>query len=284
MKKGIEYLSENSTGNALSCFEESYEIRSKVYGEKSQHTANCLHYISLCHARNQKYEEAIFLQTKVIETDSEIMGEEQEFVAKDMDCLADLYVTMEKYQEAALNYERSLNIRINLFGVDHLNTANSYTKLGRLFNNTADHKKAANYHLQALNIRLNKKIINTLGGAENYIGLSISSLKQVFLAKSKALIHLTKAQQIIQKLGETANEFVYDETVRYARLLRQSGTILIETGDKAEGIEDLQKAKETLMLIYPEDHKELVQIRELIDEFKEEKEEEEEDEDLIIND
>src|SRR5271157_2024298 len=172
-----------------------------------------------------KYQEAIPLAEKAVETTRRLRGPEDTKTATSLNSLALLYWKMGEYAKAEPLYQEALRINQKVLGPEHPFTATSFNNLAALFMEMGEYAKAEPLYQEAL--RINQKV---LGPEHPNTATSLNNLAMLYDEMgeyAKAGPFLQEGLRIRQKVLGTEHPstatslnnlaFLYDEMGEYVK-------------------------------------------------------------------
>jgi CHAT domain-containing protein/tetratricopeptide (TPR) repeat protein len=197
------------------------ELRGATENDRTLHDARRLYEEYLNLRSEGKYDEAIPLVERALETRERLLGLDHRDVADAVDGLAGLYHEKGEYTKAEPLYGRALAIREKVLGPEHPNVAQSLSNLGSLYRDKGEYEKAASAHQRALAIRE-----KALGPEHSLVASSFNGLAVLYYYKGEyanAEPFYERALAIIEKTQGPEHPDLAVTLNNFAELYRMRG-------------------------------------------------------------
>ncbi|MBV6439251.1 MAG: hypothetical protein EPGJADBJ_00890 [Saprospiraceae bacterium] len=134
-------------------WQETKDIREKVFGTKHPMYAKILHNLAILYVDMGSFEKAepLYLESKAIR--EKVLGKENLDYAWSLNNLANLYWKIGKYEKAEPLYLESKAIREKVLGKEHPDYAASLNNLAVLYWSMGNYEKSEPVHLESIGIR-----------------------------------------------------------------------------------------------------------------------------------
>lgn len=294
--KGVAYESADQPDKAIPYFEKSAELEKKIFEPSSDNyhrsdieIVKCKFSIVNNYISLQNYNEAIKLQTNVVESVKQIVGEEDEVYATMLNNLSYVYKLAGNYDEAIKLGSATLDIRRKVLGEKHPNYAASLVNMKYYCSESGKYEQAIIYATQLADLY---KVL--YGENSKEYGVALSDLakfyahlrnydasiriqnkvteifKQVFgsnsleyavaLSNLASLYHSNHNFGIAAKMGVQASELVKsingEQSLEYATSLSNLSVYYSSLENYSEAIKLETKAAEIRKKLLGENHKE----------------------------
>ena len=183
---------------SLDSLKDALCLYNKVYGEDSWFSAMTESLIAFNHKTLGRYQEALDMCTKSLQTLIDRLHDEHPEVATTYHTLGTIYFIKGDYQQAMRCHEKSLTIRVKVYTEKHYLTAFSIHSIGNIHYLKEENKLALENYEAALNIRT-----TTFGEQSIDVGILYSDIGQVYCNLEiypKAIKFLELAMSIYQKI------------------------------------------------------------------------------------
>src|SRR6266545_513965 len=151
------------------------ELRAATESDRALQEARKLYEDARRLERAGKYDEALPLVERVLQTREMALGAEHRDVAAAINRLAELYWQKSDYAKAEPLHQRALAIREKAFGPEHPEVASSLNNLANLYRRKGDYTRAESLLLRALAIRE-----KAFGPEHLYVAGSLNNLANIY--------------------------------------------------------------------------------------------------------
>ena len=214
------------------CFKKAEEIYDFVWKQTSddelcRKMLTCDNQIGWNYMMQAKYEAALELLDRALQTGLNELGENDIGVAQTYLVLGVVYWAKEDYFVSIKYHEKALAIKLAVLGPENIGISSSYTNLGIDYDEIGDYDKALEYYQKDLEIQLKASEVNEASLAKTY-----NNIGNVYLDKEdfdKALEFHQKALTIRKRVLNENNPYtassydnigiVYAQEEEYAKAL-----------------------------------------------------------------
>ncbi|GEM_PF-1915393 len=198
---GIIYSRLGKHEKALQTLEENYEMKMRIYGEKSPQPLITLNNIASEYYRKNNYAASDSINLILIERYSDIFGDHHSYTVSTMFNLANSYHSQGRFQEALEYQQMVLEKDLENFGEDHPYVGSSYYSIALTFLSLEDYTRARNFLEESLHIYR-----QNYGSTHEQISRIYAHMGEVECRKerySKCIEYLEKAVDMaIEVLGD----------------------------------------------------------------------------------
>ena len=221
------------------------ELATMLYEGESLELAKCQNDASDDYDMLGKFQDALEVSEKALNTRLNVLGENHPDVAESYNNVGVEYGNLGDHQKAMEYLEKALNIRLSIFGENHPDVAESYNNVGLGFGYLGDYQKALEYTKKALIIWLSIFGENHPKVALSYnnVGLEYGNLGD----HQKALEYSEKALNIrLSIFGENHPGVA----ISYNNIGAEYGDL----GNYRKALEYMEKALKIWLSVFGENH------------------------------
>jgi tetratricopeptide (TPR) repeat protein len=233
---------------AITSYENSLQIREKIYTTQHSDVAECYNDIGVVHKNMGKYSKAFSYYEKALEIRQKTLPLNHPDLATSYSNIGTVYDKMGDYSKAFSYYEKALEIYQKTLPPNHPSLADAYGSLGTMYHKMGDYSKALSYYEKTLEIKQKTLPPNhpSLATSYNNIGTMYDKMGDY----SKAFSYYEKDLEICQKARPPNHP---DLAISYGNI----GALYNTMGKYSEALSCYEKSLEIDQKTLPPDHPDL---------------------------
>ncbi|CAF0881804.1 unnamed protein product [Rotaria sordida] len=193
---GVIKNSQGRYTDAITYFQQSIEIKTKVLSPMDSDLASSYDNIGLVYKNMGDYSNALLFHQNALEIRQKNLPSNHRDLAISYNNIGLVYNHMSDYSNALSFHQKALEIRQKILPSNHPDLASSYNNIGSVYENMNDYSKALSLHQKALEIREKTLPPNhpSLAVSFGHIGIALSEIGD----HSKAILYCERALKIVE--------------------------------------------------------------------------------------
>ncbi len=204
---GFNYQNLYDYKNAVTYFEEAFNLNSKIYGEYDESNFSCLANLIVNYKLINDYKKSIYFSQKEIKIKEIQYGINDRKYLVSLNNLAYLYDLDGQFEQAEILYKKIVDIRKLTIGEKHPDYALSLSNLASLYNDVGKYSLAESLHIKVLEIR--QKIGSET--SSEYL-TTLNNLANCYNLQGK----YSKAESLFKKVLKIRKETIGEDNLDYS--------------------------------------------------------------------